>query len=74
MERKEIIDPEERKPNSITNHIFDKAQGIIIDLANFSVPTTSNGILKEGQRGFKSNVIYEQFKGKTYKVTVTEST
>jgi len=73
MERKELLTPEENKPDSTTNHIFAAGQGILISGIT-TVPTTSNGILQENQATIISNDLYWMRDGIVVKFSGSEST
>lgn len=50
--------------------VFDEASGVPIILD--SAPTTNGGELKEGERGFYNNEMYETINGITYKHSLTQ--
>ena len=73
MERFDITDEKESKPNSSINRIIEGAQGIAISSSDSTVPTTSNGILKENQTKLIGANLYWQRNGVCIKFAGAES-
>ena len=62
-------DPE---TSALYRHIFENAQGGVIDLSNLdSNPTTTGGELEDGQWGIYSGALYFTILGTTYKILLT---
>lgn len=69
MDRFQVPPDVNTELNQLLNSIMDSAVSVPIILE--SEPTTANGLLKEGQRGFYNSFIYEVINGTCYKFTAT---
>ena len=75
MKRKELTDPEKSRPDSFENFVMAHAQERLIDLTGSAVPTTSNGILAEGEIGYRpaDGRVYLRMLGNMRYITTTAS-